>query len=250
MTKRRKKQQNTLAVLKTENEKPKPRKALRFKRVLEIAAALFWIFIIVGIVRYRDRLTVDGIVNMTPQHTAPAIALFLLLFALKSITIVIYCGLLYAAGGIVFPIPIALSVNLTGTAIMVTIPYFIGKVLGEETAEKLVRKYPKLNSIYDLRRNNDVYFSFLVRIVGLFPSDPLSAYMGASGTAYPKYLLGSLLGMLPGMIVYTLLGMSVKEIGSPVFWISVISAFLISVISLAVFLLKRQRASNEINNGK
>ena len=61
----------------------------------------------------------------------------LALFAVKSVTIVVYGALLYAASGILFPLPAALAVNLLGTIIMITIPYLIGSASGSEAIRRI-----------------------------------------------------------------------------------------------------------------
>ena len=49
------------------------------------------------------------------------------LFAVKSVSVVIYSGLLFAVSGMIFPMKFAIAVNFCGAAIMVTLPWLIGK---------------------------------------------------------------------------------------------------------------------------
>lgn len=107
----------------------------------------------------------------------------LALFALKSLSIVIYSGVLYAANGILFPLPVAILLNLIGTVIMVTVPYQIGRRTGASAVDDIRAKYPKTEAIHSLRAKNDFLFSFLVRMVRL-PSDVASLYMGAVHVEY------------------------------------------------------------------
>ena len=145
----------------------------------------------------------------------------LALFALKSLSIVIYSGLLYAANGILFPLPVAILLNLIGTVIMVSLPYQIGRRTGTSAVDEIRAKYPKAEAIHDLRAKNDFLFSFLVRMVRL-PSDVVSLYMGAVQVEYKEYLLGSLLGLLPHTITFPIMGMNIGEIHSPKFLIVLI----------------------------
>lgn len=80
------------------------------------------------------------------------------LFALKSLSIVIYCGILYAASGLLFPLYISIPVSIVGTAIMTTVPFLLGRRYGIEKATALMEKYPKLKSIHEIRSENDFLF--------------------------------------------------------------------------------------------
>ena len=164
----------------------------------------------------------------------------LALFALKSLSIVIYSGVLYAANGILFPLPVAILLNLVGTVIMVSLPYWIGRRNGASAVDEILKKYPKAEVIHDLRAKNDLLFSFLVRMIRL-PCDVASLYMGAVHVEYKKYLLGSLLGMLSHAITYPIMGMSIQDIRSPIFVISLCAELAYILITSAVYTVYRKR---------
>ncbi|MGM9660222.1 MAG: VTT domain-containing protein [Faecousia sp.] len=164
----------------------------------------------------------------------------LILFGLKSLSIVVYCGLLYAASGILFPLPAAIVLNLCGTVIMVTLPYLIGKKRGSAAVDAIREKYPKAEVIYKLRSQNDLSFSFLIRIARL-PCDIASLYMGAVGVEYRKYLLGSLLGLLPHTITYPIMGMNIRDTHSPEFLISLCAEIAYILVTSAVYTRYRKK---------
>ena len=187
--------------------------------VLRFVLVLVWGAVILCCFLYRDDLSVEGILNYTPRNPWLAAVIMLLLFALKSLSIIIYSGILYTVNGILFSLPVAIMLNLLGTVIMLSIPYYVGKMTGASAAESIREKYPKAKAIYELRTKNDFFFSYVIRIVRI-PSDIASLYMGAIKVDYPKYLTGSLLGMLPHIITYPIMGMSVSNIRSPAFILS------------------------------
>lgn len=206
----------------------------------KILLALVWIGIIVLCFLHRDDLSVEGIVRYTPENPWLAALVMLALFALKSLSIVIYSGLLYAASGILFPIPAAILVNLCGGILMATIPYCIGRKGGASAVEAVRRKYPKTQSIQEVRAGNDFIFTFLVRMARL-PGDVVSLYMGAIGVDYRKYLPGSLLGMLPHMITYPIMGMRIGDIRSPEFIISLCVCVAYTVVTSVIYAVYRKR---------
>ncbi len=198
---------------------------------LKILIGCIWCAVIAVCFIYRKHFTAAELASLTPKSTAAAAAVMLLLFALKSVTVVVYCGALYIASGIVFPLPLAIAVNLVGTAIMSSIPFFIGRSAVGDTVKRIAEKHPRVEEIQRLRRGNDLFLSFLVRIIGLLPSDPLSAYMGAMGTDYKEYLAGTMLGLLPSAIAFPIMGSAISNPKSPVFIAAVVFEVCVTVTS-------------------
>ena len=71
------------------------------------------------------------------------------------------------------------------------------------------------------------------------PSDHglLLLLMGAVHMEYKKYLLGSLLGILPHTITYPIMGMSIQDIRSPKFMISLCAELAYILATSAVYTL-------------
>jgi len=187
--------------------------------VTDLSAILILVLITLGIV-YRKQITVEAIVSFTPSNLWLAALVFMGLYALKSLTTVVYVKLLYLAAGLVFPLPIAILVNIAGSVVQFTLPYLLGRVGGRGTADFIVKRHPKLGRISALRNRSNFWFSTFVRAVGLFPADPVSIYFGACGMPYSEFLLGSLAGTLPILIVSTIVGTSADDPGSAAFIVS------------------------------
>mgnify|MGYP002624690174 FL=1 len=207
----------------------------------KICFAAAWAAIILAAFLNRDKLTVDGILQFTPKNLWLAALVILGLFALKSISMVLYSGILFMADGILFPLPIAILVNVLGAAIMLSIPYLIGNRMGASAVAYIKGKYPKAEKLSAYRSGNDFLFAFILRIIGVVPCDIASLYMGAVQVAYPKYLLGGLLGILPAMILYPIMGMGIKDIHAPQFWIALSIKVLLMCGAAAGRLLYRRK---------
>lgn len=207
------------------------------RRILNIFTVCFWLLIIIACLVYRDRITVDSIVSFTPQNTAAAIVVMLLLFAVKSVSIFIYCGLLYGASGILFPLPLAILVNIAGSLIMATIPFFIGKKAGSGLVTQLTEKHPKLKFLKDVPKQNEFFMSFFVRIIGILPSDIIGMYLGATEVHFSKYLLGAILGMLPQTVTFCIMGSKINDITSPEFMISFCFELCLMIVSTTAYYL-------------
>ena len=151
-------------------------------------ASCIWLVMICVCLFQHDQITVDSVLNFTPKNPVLAVVVLLLFFALKSISIFFFAGILYAAAGILFPLPIAILVNILGTAIMVTIPYYIGKFAGTPLVNQILRRYPKAGLLKRIRAGNDFIFCFVARLINVLPCDLVSMYMGAIQLDYGSYI--------------------------------------------------------------
>lgn len=208
-------------------------------------AVLFWASMILLCWIYRYSITVEKIVNYIPENTIAAMGIMLVLFALKGITVVVYCGILYAASGVLFSLPAAICVNLVGTALMTSVPFFIGRRAGVGLIDQLARKNKRLELLRDAPRQNEWLFSFAVRMIGFLPGDLVGMYSGACGFSYFRYICGTLAGMFPSVITFSVMGMSAHDISSPVFRISVGCEILLIVLSLVVFIILQRKRHKE-----
>lgn len=206
-------------------------------KIFKIVLIFIWIIIISSFLIYRDNITVEGILTYTPHNLYLAFFMILGLFALKSLSIFIYSGILYAAAGILFPLSIAFLVNLIGTVIMFSLPYLIGQKTGTITVNYIKEKYSKLETLSKLRSKNDLFFSFLIRIINILPCDIVSLYMGAVNVEYKKYIIGGLLGMLPPIITFPIMGMSITDISSPQFIISFCVEIAFMTVSIGIYIV-------------
>ena len=183
----------------------------KFEKIKKYLLLAGWAVLITACWLWRDRITVEGILNFAPENYLLAFFVFMGLFALKSLSVVFYSGILFTASGILFPLPLALAVDLSGLVVMLTIPYLLGRRIGTGLVEALIRKYPKAKLLQQLSRGNEFQFAMLARLISVLPADPLSMYMGATGMSYAPFLLGSICGFLPEMLAFTVMGDNVSD---------------------------------------
>ena len=213
----------------------------KLKIVRNTLAVVFWAVVIILCLLHKDKITVENIVAYAPDNMLIAALVMLMLFAVKSVSVFLYCGLLYAASGILFSVPIAILVNILGSLIMATIPFWIGKRAGVPLVNGLLQSRPKLRFLKDAPNKTPFLMSFFVRIVGIFPSDIIGLYFGATGVPYVSYITGAVLGMLPQTITFCFMGTSIRDITSPKFWISFLSELGLMIISTVVYVIWMKR---------
>lgn len=204
-----------------------------------------WAVILIACFLNRDRFSVDGVLRYSPRNPLLCAVFMLFLFALKSLSVFIFSGILFAANGILFPLPAAIALNVLGAAVMVSLPYWLGRRLGKDAADRVLEKYPKAAALRQMRVGRELPLSFITRAINILPSDILSLYMGATGINYPKYLAGSLLGMLLSLVTFPIMGMNITEPTSPWFWASIVIQVLVSAVFIGGYWIYYRKKRKE-----
>ena len=213
----------------------------RHEKIRRILAVLFWIFLVLICWSRREHLTLEGILNFTPESPVTAVLVMLGLFLLKSITFVIYGNILYAASGILFSLPAAVFLNIVGSAIMASVPYFMGRKAGAGFLNSLALKHPKLSVLKDIPQKHPLSSSVMIRLLGILPGDLVSMYFGAGGASFSRYLTGTLIGLFPSIVIFSVMGMSAGDITSPAFRISAAAEIILVLTSFIILICLRKR---------
>lgn len=196
--------------------------------------------------------SLQDMLNYSPENPIAAAVFLLLAFGLKSLSLMFPVLLLFALGGRLFPMPIAIAINTAGIAITLSLPYFVGLFSGKDLTEKLMDKYPKLKDFRAIRNRNTLFFSFMLRAMGILPCDVVSLYSGNTRMPYHQYLTGGILGFMPDLLCASIVGQKISEPSSPWFWVSIIINVVICVASIIIYsaYIKKDSANTkEKNNG-
>lgn len=197
-------------------------------------------FVLIYLFSGRD-VSVEAILHYAPENKWLAAAFLLIIYGIKSLSIFFPIIILHIVGGFLFPPLEAIVVNTLGVIVELTIPYWVGRVSGESSAAKLLEKYPRLAEAVAYQNGNAFFLSFFLRVISCLPGDAVSMHLGAIKIPFTKYLLGSLLGIFPGIITSTLIGTSITDPTSPMFWGSIILTVAISVLSFLFYFFWRRR---------
>ena len=219
------------------------KKSKALQRALRLLGAAVWAGIILFAVLHRQDYTLERILNYTPKSPPLAFLVLMALFALKSLTVVFYSGLLYAAGGVLFPLPVAILANICGTLVMSAIPYLFARSVGAAQADELRGKYPKLQGLERIRSRNRFAFVVMLRCVNIVNFDVGSMYCGAVRIAFLPFLAASVTGKLVDLVLWTVMGASLSD-PSPALLLLALGVDLL--IARGVFLwTKRQNAKED-----
>ena len=215
-------------------------KSQRLMRIGTVAFLVVWAVLIVLLFRNMGSLSLSDLLTYQPEKPILAALAILLLFALKSMDAVIHCGVLFAASGLILPLPAAFGINLLGIVLMSVIPYAVGRQLGADAADALRQKHPRLREAESFQSRHAVLVSALLRTIGL-PTNVTGIYLGTMQFEFLPYLWGSILGMLPILMFFTLIGTSADDVHSPLFIGSVVGQIVLTIASALVYVALRKR---------
>lgn len=226
----------------------------RFKKILRMLARFAPLFLCLGLMGgyllSGEDVSVDALKSIAPAAPILAMGFLVALYAFKSLTVVFPIIVLNVLGGFLFSPAQALLVNCVGVAVELTIPYWIGRLSGADLVHRLEAKYPRFDRLLGENAENQFFLSFFLRVIFCLPGDLVSMYFGAVSMPFWGYLAGSFLGMLPGTVAATLLGMSITDPASPLFWVSVGLTVGLSVLSVVVYGLWKNREKKRCTAGR
>lgn len=168
-----------------------------------IALSLF----AVAIIYYDELSTIDvrALADVTDKLPI-LIGMVLAVYLIKALVFVVPASLVYVAVGAIMDPVLAVVVNLVGIFIEVSVTYWLGRFLGKEAVHKLLSKKETGRRLLEKDIQSKASVLISIRAVPAFPIDFVSLFYGASGCAYLKYALLSLIGISWRVILFTIIG--------------------------------------------
>ena len=229
-------------------------------KILQISAGILMLVMValcvVFIKKYNINISnIAGISEMITGGTF-AIACGIVAFSvIKSFALVFPPAVLFAICAYLMPdYWTAFVVNLISVFLSLFVPFFLGKFTGAGMVETLKKRFKAIKKIDDFAGSNETQMAFAVKLSGILPGDLSSLLFGAMNISLKKFVIGSNLGMLPLVVVYTFLGVALKNIGNAP-WIVAIPVVAIVVFNIIASLFtknlisKNKAKKSEVKNG-
>ncbi len=212
------------------------------KRVVQIAPLVMIGVCVLLYFRFFRGVTIEDILEFTPENLWLAALVMIGLFALKSLSMFFPMLILIAASGSIFPSYLsALAVNSVGVAVMLLIPYAIGRFAEREFVEGLISKNKNADKLREIKSENELFIAYFLRVINILPCDLVSMFLGSTGFGLVKYLAGSFAGVLPGMIATTIIGANMNDPTSPAFWIAVAAEVVFAAASTLAYCFYKKK---------
>ena len=185
----------------------KPSKKTRDTILALLRAAVAMAIFVVAVVNYEKLKNIDvRAIVAASSGMAVAVCAILGVYLVKSVLFIIPASLIYISVGMAFPSGTAILINLAGIVLEVIVTYFLGVFLGGDYVNNLLSKNKAGKKILEKKFNDSFPILLGIRFLPVFPIDFVSLFWGASKCGFLKYFLASVLGIMPRVILFTILG--------------------------------------------
>ena len=212
------------------NKLEKNRKIIKY-----IALSLILLTVAVIFIKYGDQLRhinfkhLKKFINSYGKFSSIC---FIIIYSLKPILFVVPTSLLTVLAGNIFGPFIGLALSMVSSFIAATLAFYLARFFGKPFVDKLMgKKTLKLDG--DIEKNGFVIMLF-IRLSIVFPFDGLSYASGLTKIKYRDFILGTMLGILPEMAVYSFMGKNISHPFSIKFILPILSVMLLALISYYV----------------
>ena len=217
------------------------------KALLRVAVAM--IIFVLAIINYDRLKNIDirALVDAS-KNIYIAIAAIWGVYLTKSILFIIPASLIYISIGMAFEPLTASLISLVGIIIEVTVTYFLGLFLGGEYVNKQLAKTKAGKKILDMKLNDSFVALLPIRALPVFPIDFVSLFWGASKCSFLRYFFASVIGIMPRVVLFTILGDGIYDY-IPIHLIVKIIIFCIPVGAI-IYLIRHFVRQGKADNGK
>lgn len=218
------------------------RKGMLFALILLVALALagMWRWTALG-----DIVTLGQIVRWADQvRNAAYVPLVVIGAYLLGGLIAVPVMLLIGASVLIFGPGIGFAYSLLGSLLSAMLTYGLGHALGRD----MVRRFAgsRVNRLSRILGRHGLLAVVTIRVIPVAPFTVINLVAGASHIRFRDYVLGTVLGMMPGMLAFSLfIDQLQAAIKSPSILSLALLALLVFLISLGFFLLMRWTKTRE-----
>lgn len=178
-----------------------------------------------------------------------AVAVILFLFFVKTFAGFIPFSVLFIGSGLVFSPAIAVAVNVIGYSMLIGIKFLWGRRFGGGGFHRLLLKSDTLSKFMDFHGKGNKWMLVALRFVPVAPVGTVSRAYGATDMKMIPFIILSVIGFLPRLITWSIVGYNAFDPFTPSFLIPIIILLIISGISLllldTLFKLIRKEENNE-----
>lgn len=148
-------------------------------------------------------------------------------------------SLLTIAGGLLFGIPTGSVLTIVGATLGATIAFGVARGLGREAVDRLVSG--RVERVDAWLASRGFLAVVTLRLVPLVPFNAANYAVGVTGVRPRDYIAGTALGIVPGVVAYTIIGARATEPGDPLFLGALVGLGLLVLAGTLTLNHKRRR---------
>lgn len=156
---------------------------------------------------------------------------YIIMFALVPLTL-FPDSILAIGGGVIFGLYKGYIYTLIGALIGSSLSFYISRKLGRNFVKKITKE--KLDYIEQMINSKGFFVILLLRLIPLFPFDVISYGAGLTNIKYRDFIFATIVGTIPGILVFTNIGAQSVDIGSNSFYLSIMALILLILSSIVL----------------
>lgn len=210
-----------------------------------------FLIIIIGLVSYFlvRNISIEQIKNWVLINNKWAAIIYILTFIILPIFF-FPVSVIVVAGGSLFGLTKGSIYTFMAVIVNTTIMYFLGRFLFKDFVNSFVDKHVSekiKNALFSKNQKVLSLVLFIIRLSPIFSYNLVNYISGITEIKFTPYILTTLLGVLPGIIVFINIGENVLKIGSKEFFISISFLLLLVIISAIISKLFLKDSVNKEN---
>ncbi len=184
------------------------------KKTLKVILLLLLLIVIIFIgLRYhrviQSRFDVDHLTNMVESFGIFGEIIYVIVISIRPI-LFIPSPAVFVIGGVIFGTLKGSIFNIVGILANASLGYYLAGsfkgVFHRFVGEKYLKRFENID------RNEEVKALFTMRVTPGFPFDPISYASGLVGIPFRNFIVGTAMGSIPKVILYTFLGDGIEDI--------------------------------------
>lgn len=219
----------------TDKQKKKTQNSIEEKRMNYIKIAVIIAIAVASFFVVRN-ISLEEIKAWVLGHGAWAAVIYVATFVILPIFF-FPVPVIVLAGGTIFGLFKGSLYTMIGVLINTPIMYFIGRFLLKDFVHKFVNNHMSAKLRSALESTNQKVLSlvlFIIRLSPIFSYNLVNYISGVTEINFLPYILTTIAGVLPGVIVFINIGENVLKVGSKEFFISLSFLLLLVVISAII----------------
>ncbi|MBC8016242.1 MAG: TVP38/TMEM64 family protein [Sporomusaceae bacterium] len=186
-----------------------------------------------------SRLTPEAIRNLILSFGWWGPVVYIILYTIRPL-LLFPAIILTLAGGLAFGPWWGTVYVVLGGLLGACLCFAIARSLGQEKTKKYFGKFPQIRAFDDQVIEHGFRTILFMRVVPIFPYDPVSYLAGLSNIRFRDYTAATAIGMIPGAFAYNVLGYSLTNILSPTFLMAVALVIVVMCTPLVYHFVKNK----------